>query len=225
MASTIQVDKITDIGGNTMLESNGSGTITGLPASAVSSGTIATARLGSGTASSSTFLRGDQTYAAAGGGKINQVLQTVKTDTFSTTSTSDFDITGMSVAITPSASNSKILVLANLNSSASIYSQYAWISIVRDSTQIYRGDADGSRRRATWGYEDAGSNQDEQKFTTHLMSFQFLDSPSTTSQVTYKLTAIKDSQGTFYVNRTAADGNTTAYARVPSSITVMEVLA
>jgi len=63
MASTIQVDKITDIGGNTMLESNGSGTITGLPASAIDSGTIATARLGSGTASSSTFLRGDQTYA------------------------------------------------------------------------------------------------------------------------------------------------------------------
>jgi len=66
MASTIQVDTIKDIGGNTMLESNGSGTITGLPASAVSSGTIATARLGSGTASSSTFLRGDQTYATAG---------------------------------------------------------------------------------------------------------------------------------------------------------------
>ena len=41
------------------------GTVTGLPASAISSGTIATARLGSGTASSSTFLRGDQTYAAA----------------------------------------------------------------------------------------------------------------------------------------------------------------
>ena len=40
------------------------GTVTGLPASAISSGTMATARLGSGTASSSTFLRGDQTYAA-----------------------------------------------------------------------------------------------------------------------------------------------------------------
>ena len=36
-------------------------------ASAITAGTMATARLGSGTASSSTFLRGDQTYAAVGG--------------------------------------------------------------------------------------------------------------------------------------------------------------
>ena len=74
MASTIQVDNIKDIGGNTMVSSNGSGTFTnnlpaptsGIAASAIDSGTIATARLGSGTASSSTFLRGDQTYATAG---------------------------------------------------------------------------------------------------------------------------------------------------------------
>jgi len=74
MSSTIQVDNIKDIGGNTMISSNGSGTFTnslpaptsGIAASAIDSGTIATARLGSGTASSSTFLRGDQTYAAAG---------------------------------------------------------------------------------------------------------------------------------------------------------------
>jgi len=167
---------------------------------------------------------GGMTWASVGGGKINQVLQTVKRDTFSTTSTSDFDITGMSINITPSASNSKILILANLNSSASDYRQAAWISVVRNSTQIYRGDADGSRRRATWGYGDAGSNQDEQKYTTNLMAFQYLDSPNTVSQVTYKLAAIIDAY-TFYVNRTAEDGNSVTYARVPSSITAMEVLA
>ena len=84
------------------------GTVTGLPASAISSGTIATARLGSGTASSSTFLRGDQTYAAAGGGKINQVLQSVQlsTQTFSGVGTTWTDCTNLTVDITPSASNS-----------------------------------------------------------------------------------------------------------------------
>ena len=38
-----------------------------LNASKITAGTIATARLGSGTADSTTFLRGDQTYATAGG--------------------------------------------------------------------------------------------------------------------------------------------------------------
>ena len=52
------------------------------------SGTIPTARLGSGTASSSTFLRGDNTFAEAGGGKIGQVVSTAKVDTFSTSSSS-----------------------------------------------------------------------------------------------------------------------------------------
>ena len=41
-----------------------------LNASNLASGTVPTARLGSGTASSSTFLRGDSTYAEAGGGSL-----------------------------------------------------------------------------------------------------------------------------------------------------------
>ena len=44
------------------------------------------------------------------GGKVLQVVSTAKTDTFSTSSTSFTDITGLSVAITPSATSSKILV-------------------------------------------------------------------------------------------------------------------
>jgi hypothetical protein len=86
--STIEVNKITPVSGGTTVQVGESGdtinipagatfanagTMTGVPAptsgvaaSAIDSGTIATARLGSGTASSSTFLRGDQTYASAG---------------------------------------------------------------------------------------------------------------------------------------------------------------
>jgi len=71
MASLIKVNTIKDLGGNTVLTSNGSGTISGLPASAISSGTVATARLGSGTASSSTFLAGDSSYKTVSGTTIN----------------------------------------------------------------------------------------------------------------------------------------------------------
>jgi hypothetical protein len=88
MTSIIKVDTIQDQSGNNIINENAdtitigasgdtitipsgatlanNGTVTGIPASAIDSGTIATARLGTGTASSSTFLRGDQTYAAAG---------------------------------------------------------------------------------------------------------------------------------------------------------------
>jgi len=47
--------------------------LTAINASNLGSGTVPSARLGSGTASSSTFLRGDSTYAEAGGGKVVQM--------------------------------------------------------------------------------------------------------------------------------------------------------
>jgi hypothetical protein len=50
---------------------SGNGTsLTAINASNISSGTVATARLGSGTANSSTFLRGDQTYAVVSSGTL-----------------------------------------------------------------------------------------------------------------------------------------------------------
>ena len=51
--------------------------------------------------------------ASQGLGKILQVVSTFKNDTFSTTSSSYVDVTGLSVAITPSATSSKILILSN----------------------------------------------------------------------------------------------------------------
>jgi len=200
MASTIQVDTIKDIGGNTMLESNGSGTITGLPASAVSSGTIATARLGSGTASSSTFLRGDQTYAEAGGGKIGQVLSATSTTTTSTSSTSYVD-TGVTITITPSATSSKVLVSATiLGISATSNTGAASFQLLQDSTKI--SETINVLYNIT-GQANVG------------VVLQALSSPSTTSAVTYKV-QIKNREATAAVMNTANDS---------SNITVSEVLA
>ena len=51
------------------------------------------------------------TYA----GKILQVQSTIKTDTFTTTSGSVTDITGLSVSITPASTSNKVLVIARVN--------------------------------------------------------------------------------------------------------------
>ena len=49
------------------------------------------------------------------GGGIIQVKQTVKTDVFSSNTSSFHDITGMSVSITPTRSDSKVLIQVSLS--------------------------------------------------------------------------------------------------------------
>ena len=61
-------DASVTLASGTMLATDGSGaSLTALNASELGSGTVPTARLGSGTASSSVFLRGDSSWVAAGG--------------------------------------------------------------------------------------------------------------------------------------------------------------
>ena len=153
-----------------------------------------------------------------GGGKIGQVLQTVKTDTFSGTSTSYADITGMSVAITPAATSSKILVLYDIKFSMT-NGYNAQLGLIRDSTQIYLGDTASARTRASSSCWSSGTN------AVFNLSGQYLDSPSTTSATTYKLQYNIETGGTCYVGRSLADGDGEGLGRTAQSITVMEVLA
>ena len=149
---------------------------------------------------------------AAGGGKVLQVVSATKTDTFSADSTSAYvDITGITVSITPAATTSKILIFGTTyvaNTGGDITTQ-----IVRDSTPIAIGDADGNRRVAT----TAGSPRS--LYELQSQPFNYLDSPSTDSSTTYKI----QGQGNFYVNRTEEDADTTTAERTVSTITVMEI--
>ena len=156
-------------------------------------------------------------------GKILQVKQTVKTDTFSSTTTgSDVDITGLSVSITPSATTSKILVIYDTNISGSNAGYSGNIHLKRGSTKIYQGDAEGSRTRSTQFFitrNDTIGHLEEIK-----VHGSFLDSPNTTSATTYKI-SVNAINTNIYVNRTLYDSNASGVARYPSSITVMEVAA
>ena len=179
--------------------------------------TVSLAKLtATGTKDATTFLRGDNTFAAPSGGKLLQVVQTAKTDTFSSASASWVDITGLSLSITPSATSSKVFITANFVTSHSAANSLG-VRLMRDSTSIFAGD-DTAIRKGTTSWQYVGSNNQN----VGSNSFQYVDSPSTTSATTYKL-QIWSTGGTAYVGQMQVDSNNTTYGRSASSIIAMEI--
>ena len=154
------------------------------------------------------------------GGKILQVKSTTKTDTFTTTSGTFTDVTGLSVDITPSSTSSKILVTVDITGSGRGGSARVPVRLLRDSTPI--GNAtDVGNRKASFGVLYTGS--DDAGFAT--ANIQFLDSPNTTSSVTYKVQIVNGNNNgsTIVVNRNYSDNNSATNQRYSSSITAEEV--
>jgi hypothetical protein len=155
--------------------------------------------------------------AAAAGGKVLQVVQGIKTDTASTTSQT-FVTTGLSVSITPSSTNSKILVFAMTSFGLDPNQSNVYASLYRDSTAIIQGDAASNRPRITTMNYVGNGNFGGQT------SIVYLDSPSSTSALTYAVYYRSSEGGTVYVNRTSGDNNATTYSpRSASVIVAMEI--
>ena len=166
---------------------------------------------------------GSGTLAVGDTGKILQVVSTTKTDTasFASANTSNFtDISGLSVSITPSSTSSKILVVATV--AAAVGTGSLHVRLARDSTGLAVGDSSSNRLSSTMSRRSASSIYN---LEITPMSFNFLDSPNTTSATTYKVQATAGStyDTTVYVNRSSGDNDYSYGARVASTITVMEV--
>ena len=159
-------------------------------------------------------------------GGIIQVKSVTKTDSESLTSTtSEALIPGMEVTITPTRADSKILIMVTLQamSGGGFAGHYAVLK--RGSTSICLGDAAGSRNRATFKFGAPSTyDQDQAAWGPGNLSITHLDSPATTSAVTYGLYHA-DAAGTneLYINRSTTDTDSASYERTASSITVMEV--
>ena len=159
------------------------------------------------------------TSAKMPAGSVIQTIQVSKTDTFVTSSTSITDVTGLSVAITPQFSNSKILVKGYINLGTTS-SSFISLLMSRNSTQIFQGNADGNRPRAT-----AMSYVEGNQGIINTYAPEFLDSPATTSAVTYKLQVrVGSGGGVAAVNRSSRNTNNTTFDMLTaSSITVQEI--
>ena len=159
---------------------------------------------------------------------VLNVWSASKTDTASTMSTS-YTSTGLSeLSITvsnPKSESSKFLISFTVYVSQSTYRGQAF-RIMRGATPIGVGDSDGSRTQATafTGADYGGEGFSERSMT--CLSNSFLDSPATTSSITYSLQwgAISETDGTeITINRIYDDSDGATRARTISTITVMEI--
>jgi len=160
--------------------------------------------------------------AGASGGGIIQCVSTTKTDTFSTSSTSFTDITGLSVAITPRSTSNKLLVTGFVSIGPTNDTNTAVIIDV-NGTSVGNADVAGSRQRAhtTISYYNLSSPT----YTMFPIPLYFLYSPSSTSAQTVKLRIVQgDTSGAItYINRTSNDTDDVWLSRGVSTLTVLEV--
>jgi len=192
--------------------------LTALNATNLGSGTVPTARLGTGTASSSTILYGDQTYKAepGGGGKILQVV-TATTTTNANITTDTFTDTTLTADITPSATSSLIFVCCqqtNFNSGV-LYMKPA-MRLLRDSTQLFTtGYVSPSVLLGWWDTSGVSGTTNG----GYIQNMQVMDSPSSTSALTYKTQMLNgnDTSGYCGTQNNMGDGVSAGF------ITLMEI--
>ena len=174
----------------------------------LASGTVPTARLGSGTASSSTVLYGDQTYKAEpGGGKILQVVNSTYTTYVSTSATgTSFVDTGGTIAITPSATSSKIM----LTMSIPFYAYRSSSDSARFNWRIIRtisGDTTIAEGKQGWIYGSWDGGNAAERVFGYVWCYTMLDSPSTTSATTYKAQFVNYESGLLHIQAETAPAN------------------
>jgi hypothetical protein len=182
-----------------------------------------------GTASGSTFLRGDNAWAEAGGGKIGQVISS-SVSAYATHANVNIDapVEILTATITPSASSSKILIHAlSTGSSTSSDVQMFGINLYRDSTAIGLGD------KATWnsGVGECTTSNTVSYSKPNQCRAQWIDSPSSTSAITYRMKCFVNHWGsslsnlTFVTNGGGYSYNNKETAIGSCSFIVMEILA
>jgi hypothetical protein len=171
MASTIQVDKIQDTGGNTILSSNSTGTFTYAAAS------------------------GANFTNLSGVGKVLQVVTGYLDGIVSTTSTTFAD-TGLDADITLASTSSKVLIQATLVSAYNnATNNQGMFRIMRDDTTNLTPYPDSGVQGHIGIIYCPGEK------INSTINFMFEDSPSSTSSLNYSIYMACQSSGDMRINQ------------------------
>jgi len=159
---------------------------------------------------------------AGSAGGIIQVKSTTMTTTatYSISGMTWTEVSGLTTTITPTRSDSKILVMANIGgiSSNGEYQRYG-MALRRNSTNIGVNSDGANHTRANWTYYGRNFGNTPDTFAV----FNHLDSPATTSAVSYKVMITTEGSYTLYINRSVTDSSSSSVFRTASSLTLMEI--
>ncbi len=177
-----------------------------------------------------TFVAGNVLTAAEmnnlrGAFRMLQVVSTTKTDTFSASvaSGATSNVTGLSVTITPSSTDSLIYLSGMVyGSSSGLF--FVSIDIDRNGTNVINADTPGNRSPALTGSRQSTTSG---QYGMNGMPIAVVDSPASTSALTYQVRVVNTSAATrtMYVNQTDDDTNIDDSGRAISTIIAMEVSA
>jgi hypothetical protein len=224
---------------------NGSGTVTGLSVGGLPDGTVDAGTLATNSVDSAELIDGavDDSHIAALAaskltgalpaisganltgittGKVLQVVQGRRTGTATYNISQTWTAigsgnNGLNLDITPSATSSKILLRADITLSPQS-GQRGALAFFRDSTQVGQGDANGSRTPASTFY--VGYSQDNGQAG---YSMEYLDSPNTTSAITYTVKFFHENTTDVVFNQGVGGSNASDHFNGASSITAMEI--
>jgi hypothetical protein len=160
-------------------------------------------------------LTGQVPDANAPAGSVIQALGAIFTGTQTLNGSTWTDITNLSITITPKDANSKFLLLATVNGVADDDGGFFRFSGGNSSNAV--GDAAGNRFRS---FGHAGYKYNSISLFTLPMTY--IDSPATTSAITYKVQFASDNDAT-YINRTTADSDSSYHARTACTFQVLEI--
>jgi len=157
---------------------------------------------------------------------IKQVVQTVKTDTFTTTSKTFGDITGLTASITPATATNKVLIVASLELGQTATANWGYhVRLAGGNAGNYVGTGTlGNRIASAHSFLNDTAVVDNELTNVTLV---YLDSPATTSPTTYSVQVAGGGSGTgtITLNRSSSDFDLALAGRTASSLTLIEVAA
>jgi hypothetical protein len=198
----------------------------GVDAGSLTTGTLPIARVADNgitdskiAALSASKLSGRVPVSNAPSGSVVQVQSYTYTSTWSTTGTDT--ATPLSVSITPSSASNKVLIFAVIQYDETRGNAGGGWRITRNGSVIGNAPSAGNRYTVHAGF-NANANADQSLMNSQVL---FLDSPSTTSSITYNIRVYRGNAGSFstFINRARADSDDGDDPRAVSTITVMEI--